>query len=485
MLKNVYYVLDANGKVVGHQDSAQDAIAMATRAAKRDGGGVYATLEQLDPITDVTQNPPGTAMSSFRRSMLEDRIRTSGGEQITNDGQTYYAATKDSVMAISLVEAQKRLNDWFPMGKKYRTVGGASKGFFQPNTKMEKEATELFERAGLGSIAASSYGLALLPHFVPFRGGTSPSPQGAVFELMKWGREKILEHYAPESDKGETAPSWCAYSSQGCRATCLVYSGQNQVADESIVYKHAMAAALRHDPMAFIRLMVENLRQQMNYKGKAERWARLNVYQDLPWEVIFPELFSRAGEDKTSNKVGGWVPSLRTYDYTKTPRRDFYDNYNLTFSYSGENLEACKKELRAGRNVAAVFLLPDKAGQPLQGTAASKREKQPIRKRHMEELFYPLDVGETFGVPGIPVLNGDVHDIRPYDRQVLDKRGWNGAALVGLDYKIPRVKTAKGRAETLDSLDKAGKFVVRIQETAEGYSLVAGGIAASMLTKID
>ncbi len=85
----------------------------------------------------------------------------------------------------------------------------------------------------------------------------------------------------------------------------------------------------------------------------------------------------------------------------------------------------------------------------------------------------------------MPVLNGDVHDIRPYDRMVLDANGWKGGALVGLDFKIPQVKTAKGKTEKLYQLDDAGAFVMRVKETADSkVKLLGGGVAAYMLTEI-
>jgi len=490
--ENVYCVLDTNGNLVDEQDNPVDAIEAAKRAARRDGGGVYATLDQLDPESDKVVNPAGTVTGSYtNRSGLEQGIARTGGVK-GPDG--YHIATKQTVMAISLEEAHRRLNDWFPQGKAFRSVKDTPKKFFLPNTKMAKEASEVFSAAGLGKISASSNGLSLLPHYVPFRGGTEPSAKGAQFTLMRKSQEQILDHYNPENPKSEggpSGPSWCAYSSLGCRATCLVYSGQNQVADESIIYKHAMAAALLHDPMAFLRIMVEGIRAQMNYKGPSERWVRLNVYQDIPWEVMFPDLFDLAGTDRTSGSVGGWIPALRSYDYTKTPRRDFIDNYNLTFSYSGENVAACRNELKAGRNVAAVFYMP-KMKYTKRGGWSETGKQERIRSKHMEQMVYPLDVEGIFSDGPMPVLNGDLHDIRPYDRMVLEKLGWNrGGAVVGLDYKMPQIKVGKGKTVSINNLDKAGKFVVRIQKwqptgaNQEPVMLVGGGVAAYMLTEIE
>lgn len=484
-LKNVYLVMDTNGTVIGEQSNVNDALAQAKRAAAKDGGGVYATVEQLDPETSKEKNPPPSVMSAYNLTKLPERIKAAGGEQVTDEnGKKFWAATKESVMSLSLDQAHSRLNEWFPIGKKWRSPKDAANGFFAPNTKMRKTATELFGRppseGGIGhELKASSYGMSLLPHFVPFRGGVERGPNGSRLTIFAQSPEAIAQHYDAEGDPAKG--TWCIGSSEGCRATCLVYSGQNQSADESIIYKHAMSAALLADPIAFLRLMVEGIRMQMNYVGEAERWVRLNVYQDIPWEAVFPDLFLRAGDDKTSGKTGGWIPQLRAYDYTKIANRAFTPNYNLTFSFSGNNLNAAKGELERGRNVAAVFVLRDAQGKVLQGTKASKWVKRPIRARYYEDLYYPLDVSDVFG--DVPVLNGDTHDIRPYDALTLSAHGYNGAAVIGLDFKIPRVKVRKGKGGTvpLYDVDKAGKFVTRVLETESGLRLAGEGIAASRI----
>ncbi len=496
-MRDSFVILDAHGRYLGEQNNVQEAIAEAKHAAKKRGGGVYASIDQLEP--DKEQNPAtASGIKAYRQSKLEEKIRAQGGA-LSPDGD-YHIATKEMVMGMSLPEAHALVRKYLPAAKKWGSPVESGRGMFQPNTKMAKMATELFESALGESISASSYGMSLLPHYIAFRGGLIPSPTGSKLSIFAKSPAEIKEHYSAEGDirKG----SWCVGSSEGCRATCLVYSGQNQVADESILIKHALSQALLNEPLAYLRLMVEGIRSQMLYKGAAERWVRLNVYQDIPWEVMFPDLFLRAGEGgpKAWSKAGGWIPELRAYDYTKTLDREFLPNYDLTFSYNGGNKAACKKALASGRNVAAVFVLLGQKGEllrslrPKEGAKGKKvplaREaitarrwsKMPLRERH-KDLFYPFDVEGIFG--DVPVLNGDVHDIRPYDRMVLDANGWEGGALVGLDFKIPQVKTAKGKTEKLYQLDDAGTFVMRVKETADSkVKLLGGGVAAYMLTEI-
>jgi hypothetical protein len=99
--------------------------------------------------------------------------------------------------------------------------------------------------------------------------------------------------------------------------------------------------------------------------------VRLNGTSDIRWEREAPEVFAE-------------FPSVQFYDYTKIPtRRDLPANYHLTFSYSGANeryREFWRAAVDAGLNVAVVF-----------------------RK----------DLPDTF--LGLPVVNGDESDIRPYD----------------------------------------------------------------------
>lgn len=74
---------------------------------------------------------------------------------------------------------------------------------------------------------------------------------------------------------------------------------------------------------------------------------RLNVYSDIRWERHgIPQRWS----------------GVSFYDYTKIPnRKNLPPNYKLTFSFSGNNLNDCRKALANGMGVAVPFLgkLPD------------------------------------------------------------------------------------------------------------------------------
>jgi hypothetical protein len=70
------------------------------------------------------------------------------------------------------------------------------------------------------------------------------------------------------------------------------------------------------------------------------------VLSDIPWELVCPELFEL-------------FPDLGFYDYTKVPGRTGFDNYDLTFSFSGTNERQTKSEIARGHRVAVVYWLPN------------------------------------------------------------------------------------------------------------------------------
>ena len=91
------------------------------------------------------------------------------------------------------------------------------------------------------------------------------------------------------------------------------------------------------------------------------------------------------------------------YDYTKVYKRigllKKYENYDLTFSYSGNNFQDCISALNNNVRVAVVF------------------------KKSLPEKFWGRDV-----------IDGDLYDMRYRDRKDV---------IVGLKYKITRNKPGK------------------------------------------
>lgn len=246
-----------------------------------------------------------------------------------------------------------------------------------------------------------------------------------------------------------TMKTLCVGSSPACRASCLVFSGQNAADPYNLVVKIARTRALLEQPVAFVRMLAASIASHIRAAPSkpwtrkvgdrvesgegVEQFFRLNVFQDVPWELITPWLFSYQYRHRH-----GIVDFSRArfYDYTKVPGRRTPSNYDLTFSFSGVNHEFVDHELHRGRRIAAVFLLPGS-----------------YRQRRVATL------PATF--MGYPVVDGDVSDVRPRDP---------APGVVGLRWKLP-----KGTETGRDQVTSA--FVIPCTEV-DGQ--VVAGVSARM-----
>lgn len=236
--------------------------------------------------------------------------------------------------------------------------------------------------------------------------------------------------------EGQTSvKTLCLGSSPACRAACLVYSGQNAADPYNLQIKIARTQALIEQPVAFMRILIEAIGLHLRAapekpwvrqgNGRVEQgrgvaqYFRLNVFQDIPWELVAPWLFTYKLEHRD-----GIIDFSKAsfYDYTKVPGRNTPVNYDLTFSYSGSNNAFVEHELRRGRRIAVVFLLPGSYRQ---------RRVAPLPPKYM----------------GFDVVDGDVSDVRPRDPK---------PGVVGLRWKLPK-GTETGRAQA------SSAFVVPVE----------------------
>lgn len=198
---------------------------------------------------------------------------------------------------------------------------------------------------------------------------------------------------SPADESG--AGNVCAFASLGCRAACLDHQGLAGVFAE-------IRAARIAKTIVFYRArrwFVDQLRREIaaslaKAKAQGKRLAvRLNVFSDIPWEKIAPELFSE-------------FTSVAFYDYTKNPKRagQLLPNYWVTFSRSESNDSAAIANLQRGHNVAIVF----DCGNPRSNNA------KPLPKTWR----------------GFRVIDGDDTDLR-FD----DPRGHKRGVVVGLRLK--------------------------------------------------
>jgi hypothetical protein len=320
-------------------------------------------------------------------------------------------------------------------------------GLLRPNFKTAK----IDERSGWGP--ASTLGLTLVPSRSVFMGKAEnekrtamPLPavvgqlgSGLDVTPAKHDTSLVLDPYNPRSPR--LAATLCPDATKECREGCLVFSGQNASSEATVIKQAAAIALLRH-PREFVRLLVAACHQYIyasrltapktKVEGEDEIWTggtdeeaknlksnnishfqryiRLNVLSDIPWEAFVPwmfKLFPSSNETINPQKVKrNGVSEIQFgsfYDYGKGPDRDpsvyGIDNYDLTFSYSGNNAQRCVSELARGRRVAIPFI-------PVEGYERPKG----VRK---DEYPFPqfLNVGGRM----IPVVDGDASDVRPRD----------------------------------------------------------------------
>lgn len=147
-------------------------------------------------------------------------------------------------------------------------------------------------------------------------------------------------------------------NSDNCCKYCLNGSGRNKI--ELLTYKGGGAIQQSRikktklffeDRPAFMRLLIHEINQA---RKKAEAAGmilavRLNCTSD-----ISPEEFILDGKN-----ILQLYPDIQFYDYTKVFNRaellEKYENYDLTFSFSGENWDECINVLEQGFRVAVVF----------------------------------------------------------------------------------------------------------------------------------
>jgi len=185
----------------------------------------------------------------------------------------------------------------------------------------------------------------------------------------------------------------CPYASEGCKLACLYSAGRGG-------FTNVQEARIRktrlffEDFPTFKRLILEDVEKFAAACAKSGKnpCVRLNGTSDISWE--------RLGIIQA-------FPSLRFYDYTKSPIRALQfakgslpSNYHLTFSRSEANEAQALDVLKAGGNVACVF------------------------SGNLPETYL-----------GFPVINGDESDLR-----FLDSRN----AVVGLKAKGKAKKDVSG-----------------------------------------
>jgi hypothetical protein len=220
---------------------------------------------------------------------------------------------------------------------------------------------------------------------------TPPCGNTKTNKSLALGYANYILHLAPANTSGRNV---CPGSSKGCRAACLNFSGRGQWLENKQGLNPIHKARIEKTKYFFNDRggFLDQLRKEINLAINREIKRglvpvfRLNGTSDIRFENygIFESF-----------------PDIQFYDYTKlSNRRNLPGNYKLTFSRSESNQSQVKEAFSNGMNVAAAF----------------RDELPPIYR-------------------GIPVINGDLHDLR-----FLDPAG----VYVGLIAKGPAKKDKSG-----------------------------------------
>lgn len=493
-----YAVIDGKGRLVHFSPSENDAVEYAVRSA---GSSGVVAMDDLSAI-DLEQNPMPrgitAAETAYVKSGLPKVLRRLGyGPQLTRadvERWTLDAAwerikhklpTGDET-ARGRARSAKRagVNVW------QRSAKSAARALLRQNAKTAKILSGKTLKDSVADVFVS-VGLSLAPHQLGFRGLVT-DVQGRV-QFANTDPEVRLVSLPGETHGDRESYTLCAGSSDQCRQTCLAYSGQNTLQDEAYVTKVKLTEALYEEPAAFTRLLLEAVRKHFWRYGHTTKYkatekgiregvettnvdneelarvdgadarddavaaasspggkilvearyhprVRLNVYQDIPWEILCPDIVDIEWLNQRPDDVGGAENVNRIkgilYDYTKLAREPS-DGLHITFSCTGTrgSLSASEEVLKTGINVAVVFIgatevdgkLQDdrRGGRPLQKTA-----RNVVVADQMLSL-YPWRLQLVPGGAAWPVLNGDISDIRDQDPP---------GYIVGLTYKVPSVR---------------------------------------------
>ena len=248
--------------------------------------------------------------------------------------------------------------------------------------------------------------------------------------------------------EGQGLINFCLGSSEHCRATCLVLTGNHVTAFETSQKKLKLTYAFLTNPVLFIAALDRSL-TLFECQCRAmdlDPVVRLNMLSDIPWYVLCPEIFEKHGQDLSKK---GQQRGIAFYDYTKLPfwtskeYKKVEHLLDLTYSYSGNNKSRCQEALENGYRVAAVFASadPKRIGA---ATGASRTTFQEIVGG--SKLIDAKGKIDLFN-GSWKAVDGDVSDYRIDDPSGFNKKGESQACVVCLNFKAPPLAAALEPAE--------------------------------------
>lgn len=228
----------------------------------------------------------------------------------------------------------------------------------------------------------------------------------------------------------------CPSASPGCRATCLVTSGQlkNPAPKQSQLDKTNYWLTNPNEFLSQAHREIESLVRSHAKPGKNNFCIRLNGTSDIPFERK-----SYTYKGITYKSIMDAFPKVQFYDYTKiydrlgkTPK-----NYHLTFSASEINTKQWKEALQRGFQVAMVF--GSQPGKVSKSTGLYIKKPDPLPKTYEGfEVIDGDDTDLTFTRP-----NGVIIGLRMKGKAENDTTGF-----VKRDYKQANTKYPKLNPKT-------------------------------------
>ena len=228
----------------------------------------------------------------------------------------------------------------------------------------------------------------------------------------------------------------CPSASPGCRATCLVTSGQlkNPAPKQSQLDKTNFWLTNPNEFLSQAHREIESLIRSHAKPGKNNFCIRLNGTSDIPFERK-----SYTYKGITYKSIMDAFPTVQFYDYTKiydrlgkTPK-----NYHLTFSASEINTKQWKEALQRGFQVAMVF--GSQPGKVSKSTGLYIKKPDPLPKTY--EGFQVIDGDDTDLTFTRP--NGVIIGLRMKGKAENDTTGF-----VKRDYKQANTKYPKVNPKT-------------------------------------
>ena len=180
----------------------------------------------------------------------------------------------------------------------------------------------------------------------------SVASSSKIAKGLKYNEMTYILYLAPASLSGYNV---CPMSTEECRTACLSESGHNRIdvkknaINKARIKKTKLFFEHREFFMGWLVTEINKARNDAFAKGYTFS-VRINGTSDISLESF------KLG----SKNILQMFPLITFYDYTKVAKRfdmlNKYDNYDLTYSFSGHNMLQCLELLSKGNGrVAMVF----------------------------------------------------------------------------------------------------------------------------------